>query len=175
MIHLEEYKGVTIEHIMEVTGLPNRFPNQEKYSLARQKELLLKDAKSNNVLHLITKTNPIKHKTLNISIDQDLMVTKLKESDRIEYTSNLDLNLIPHKVIREKGYTTIVVKQSDIPPNVIKNPKSGYVYNVIGIFQSHKAYYGGTNYHTNKDNTTTKISSKYIFGYTKNISLEIFE
>ena len=174
MVKLEEYKGITIEDIMELTGLPNRFPDQSKYSLARQKELLLKDAQKNNVLHLVEKTNPIKHKTLNINMDKDLVITKLKESDKINYTSNLDLNLIPHKVIREKGLTTIIVNQSDIPLNVIKNPKAGYVYNVIGIFESHKAYYDSTTF-KDENGKAIKVASKYIFGYTKDISLLIVE
>ena len=174
MIKVQEYKGITMNQIMELTGLPNRFPDQSKYSLARQKELLLFDVEKNNLLHLVEKTHPIKVKTLSINIDKDAMVTKLKEEDKINYTSNLDLTLIPHKVVKDNGITRILVNKLDIPVNVIKSFNPEYIYNVIGIFASHKVRYSKTNY-SNINNKNVKVSSEYIFPHTKNIILLIVQ
>lgn len=140
-IDVEEYKGLTAKDICDKTGLPNPYSNGMRYSRYRQLELMLKDAQKNGVLHLIEKTNEKKHSILNINEDKDLMILSKKQEDKINYTSNLNLNTMPHKVERQYGNITITVNQSDIPVNVIKNPKPGHVYNVIGIFIEKKCYY----------------------------------
>jgi hypothetical protein len=177
MIHLEEYRGVTIEDIITKTGLPNPYSDQRVYSLARQKELLLKDADRNNVLYKIEKTFPRKVYSKHISIDKDLTIVSLVDKGFEEKaTTDLDLNSIPHKVRRELGKITITVLKGDIPSNVISRPSrdnnpSGYSYNVIGIFDQHKAYHDGRIYEGDR---VVGLRYRFLDNY-KNVSLEILD
>lgn len=177
MVHVEEYKGVTVEEIMLKTGLPNPYSDQRVFSLARQRDLLLRDADKNNVLYKIEKTHPRRAVVKNISIDKDLIITSLIDKGLEKpITTNLDLNSIPHKVRREMGLVKITVMKKDIPSNIISRPSrdnnpSGYSYNVIGIFDQHKAYHDGRVYEGEK-----VIGLRYRFlGNYKNVSLEILD
>lgn len=180
MIHLEEYKGVTIEEIMSKTGLPNPYSDQRIYSLARQKELLLKDADRNNVLHKVEKTFPRRVLVKNISIDKDLTIVSLKDKGlEKSITSNLDLNSIPHQVVREMGKVVIIVMNKDIPSNIIPRPSrgknsTGYAYNVIGIFDEHKAYHAGAIYIEKGLQNPVGRRYKFLNGL-ENVSLEILD
>ena len=177
MVHVEEYKGVTIEEIMSKTGLPNPYSDQRIYSLARQKELLLKDADKFNVLHKVKKTFPRKVLAQHISRDKDLTILYLRDKGLEKpLTTNLDLNSISHKVRREMGLVKITVMKKDIPSNIISRPSrgnnpSGYSYNVIGIFDQHKAYHDGRVYVGDK-----VVGLRYRFlGNYKNVSLEVLD
>jgi hypothetical protein len=90
----------------------------------------------------------------------------------------LDLNLISHKVIREKGKVIIEVKKSDIPKHILPNPKPGYSYHVIGILAEEKCYANGPIYFTTSDGsimTGKKIGLKYRFGFHNKVSLHILD
>lgn len=174
MINIKEYKGVSIADILTLTKLPNPYADQTKYSLARQKELLLRDAMNNNLLNLIPKTHPIKHKMIQSATDQGITILSLREEERIEYTSELDLNSIPHTVIREKGYRTILINRNDIPLNVIPHPSKPYDYNVIGDLVSMKCYNAGTLYE-NGDTTQRRLGKVYRFGFGTHVRLHILD
>lgn len=173
-IKLEEYRSVSIEDIMKVTDLPNPYVDQSKFSLARQKELLLKDAKKNNVLHKVKKSHPIEYKVITIERDQDLTILTAKVVGEPKgYTTTLDLNVSPHKVIRENGKIIIEVNQSDIPDHVKPSPK-GFAYNVIGIFTQEKCYFGARIYE-GQIGYSKIIGKKYRFGFHSNVSLHILD
>lgn len=177
MLKIEEYKGITIEQILNFTGLENPFADQSKYSLARQKELLLKLARKNNLLHLVPKTNPIDNVVINISIEKDLVITKLRKEEKIEYTNKLDLTKIPTEMVKEMGKTTIKINRKDIPSNLVTLPNTTYAYKVIGHFETKEAYYKGTQYET-INGETEKVSTTYIIytlKHTQGISLVILE
>jgi hypothetical protein len=169
-IKLEEYKSVTIEDIMNVTGLPNLWDNQDKYSLARQKELLLQTAKVNNLLHKVKKSHPIDYKVITCNTDNGLTILTTKSiGEPKPFTSVLDLNVTPHKVIREKGKIIIEVNMSDIPINILPSPKDNS-YLVIGIFTQEKGYNDGG---IIKQSTRERIGTKYLFRFHSNVSLHI--
>ncbi|AXQ66553.1 MAG: hypothetical protein [Caudoviricetes sp.] len=168
-MNIKEYKGLTAKEISEATGLPNPYTDQSKYSLYRQWELMLWDAKRNNVLHLVKKTNIINNKSVHFQTDKDLVITRLYETPVVELTTTLDLNTIPHKVVRERGVIGIYVNQSDIPKNVTSFAYSkGYSYNVIGILTSEKCYPKQRLYKDGKC-----IGSSYKFYMNKTVTLYI--
>lgn len=176
-IKLEEYKSVTIEDIMNVTGLPNLYIDQSKYSLARQKELLLKDASKNNLIHKVKKSHPIEYKVITVNKDKDLTILTAKPiSEPKPFTHVLDLNVTPHRVVREKHKVVIEVNKPDISDNVLPNPKPGYVYEVIGIFSKEKCYRNGKLFNETKELDHLKmIGTKYSFGFHSNVSLHILD
>lgn len=177
-IKLEEYKSVSVEDIMKVTGLPNPYDDQSKFSLARQKELLLKDALKNNLLHKVKKSHPIEYKVITIERDQDLTILTAKVvSEPKAFTHVLDLNITPHRVVRENKRIIIEVNKCDIPDNVLPSPK-GYAYEVIGIFTQEKCYNNGGLYQNPNeefDITAKRIGTKYRFGFHSNVSLHILD
>lgn len=174
MINIKEYKGLTAQDVCDKTGLPNPYSDQTKYSLARQLELMLRDAQKNNVLHLVPKTQIITKKSVQVMKDKGLTILKMKEEEEIAFTSRLDLNSIPHKVEIEKGYRTIIVQRNDIPMNVQPHPSKPYTYNVRGILTDMKCYHAQTLY---KDGDVNKgrIGLRYRFGYGTHIALHILD
>lgn len=171
-IKLEEYKSVTIEDIMKVTGLPNLYVDQSKFSLARQKELLLKDALKNNLLHKVKKSHPIQYKITTVSTDKDLSILTAKEiSEPRGFTSVLDLNVVPHKVIRENNKVVVEVRKEDIPNHVFPKPGPGYSYHVIGILAEEKCYKVGAIH----DGNHKRIGSSYKFGFHNKVTLHILD
>jgi hypothetical protein len=177
-IKLEEYKSVSIEDIMNVTGLPNPWDNQDKYSLARQKELLLQAARANNLLHKVKKSHPIEYKVITVERDQGLTILTAKVvSEPKPFTSVLDLNVTPHRVVRENKRIIIEVMKTDIPDNVLPSPK-GYAYEVIGIFTQEKCYHNRGLYQNPNEEfgiTAKRIGTKYRFGFHSNVSLHILD
>lgn len=177
-IKLEEYKSVSIEDIMNVTGLPNPYDDQSKFSLARQKELLLKDALKNNLLHKVKKSHPIQYKIITVERDNGLAIMSAKEiAEPKQFTSVLDLNITPHRVVRENKKIIIEVMKEDIPNHVLPNPK-GYAYEVIGIFTQEKCYSNSGLYQNPNeefDITAKRIGTKYRFGFHSNVSLHILD
>lgn len=171
MINIKEYKGYTAEDISRLTGLPNPYNDQTRYSLARQLELMLKDAQKNNVLHLVPKTQIITSKSVQVMKDKGLTILKMKEEEEIAFTSELDLNSIPHKVVREKGYRVIIVQRNDIPMNVMPSASKPYAYKVIGTFEDWKCYLAGTIYNEDRK----RIGLRYGFGYGKHVHLQILD
>lgn len=89
-----------------------------------------------------------------------------------KYTHTLDLNLIPHKVIREKKKITIEVKQEDIPNHVLPNLGPGYSYHVIGILAEEKCYKDGVLYE-GEPGYSKILGLKYRFGFHNKVSLHI--
>jgi hypothetical protein len=172
-IKLEEYKSVTIEDIMTVTGLPNPYSDQSKFSLARQKELLLKDARKNNLLNKVKKSHPINYKVVTSNTDNGLTILTAKEiSEPKPFTSVLDLNITPHKVIRENKKVIIEVNKCDIPDHVKPSPKDNS-YLVVGIFTQEKGY--NRNAIVIDPVTYKRIGTKYSFGFHSNVSLHILD
>lgn len=174
MINIKEYKGLTAEYVAERTGLPNPYSDQSKYSLTRQLELMLRDAQNNNVLHLVPKTNVIKHGVVNSMTDKGVTILTKRDEEAIKYTSELDLNSIPHKVVREKGYRTILVQRNDIPLNIVPHPTKSYSYAVIGTFDTRNCFHSRTLYKDN-DPSKEKIGTEYRFGHNTHIKLVIVE
>lgn len=168
MINPKEYKDISIETMLEKTGLPNPYADQTRFSLARQKELILRDAQKNNVLHLIPKSCEIKHGVINVSTDKGVSILTKREEERIVFTSELDLNSIPHKVIREKGYRTIIVNAKDIPMNVVPHPSKPYAYNVDGIFEKRKCFYS----HALREDSV-HIGKVFRFGFNTHLRMHI--
>lgn len=176
MLNVKEYKGLTAQDVCDKTGLPNPYADQTRFSLYRQLELMLRDAKKNNLLHLVPKTNVITHKAVQVISDKGLTILKMRESERIENTSELDLNEIPHKVVREKGYITIIVQRNDIPMNVIPHPSKPYSYQVVGIFETKKCYHAGTLYADTQPSTgLRRIGVRYRFGYGTSVEMQILD
>lgn len=173
-IKLEEYKSVSVEDIMKVTDLPNPYDDQSKFSLARQKELLLKDALKNNLLHKVKKSHPIEYKVITVERDQDLTILTAKVvSEPKQFTSVLDLNVTPHKVVRENKRTIIEVMKADIPNHVLPNPKDN-TYLVIGIFTQEKGYRSGSIYE-GLSGFSKEVGKRYRFGFHSNVSLHIID
>lgn len=171
MINLKEYRGVSIETILEKTGLQNPYSDQSKFSLARQKELLLKDAKKARVLDKIQKSHPIVYGVPNIISDKGLCIQTLKVMDKPkDFTTTLDLNETTHKVIREHGKVYIHVNKADIPSHVMMKPGPGYCYNVVGIFTQEKCYNNGPLMRDDK-----RVGTKFRFGFHSNVSLYILD
>jgi hypothetical protein len=174
MINIKEYKGVSIADILTLTGLPNPYSDQTRFSLARQKELLLRDAMKNNLLNLIPKSHPIKHSTVNSMTDKGLTILTLREEEEVQFTSELDLNSIPHTVIREKGYRTILINRNDIPLNIVPHPSKPYSYKVIGDLVTMNCFNAGTLYKNNKV-SEGRVGIKYRFNYGTHVALHILD
>lgn len=171
MINIKEYKGLTAQDVCNKTGLPNPYNDQTRYSLARQLELMLRDAQKNNVLHLVLKTHIIKHGVVTSMTDKGVTILTKRDEEAIVFTSKLDLNSIPHKVQIEKGYRIITVQRNDVPMNVQPHPSESYSYKVIGILTDMKCYLAGTLYNDSKQ----RIGLRYRFGYGMHIELKILD
>lgn len=142
-LRVEEYKSVTIEDIMRLTGLDNPWSDGSKYSQYRQKELLLKEAKKQNLLYRIEKSHPIE--------------------DNLP-TSDLNLTVVPHRVIRlEDGKVVIEINRKDIPSRVVPNPRPKPSYHVIDVLGEEDCYHNGF----------TPQGIQYRFEHHKNVTLHI--
>lgn len=172
-VRLEEYKSVTIEQIMELTGLENPWSDQSKYSLARQKGLLLQQAREQNVLYKVEESHPIEHKVVTCIKDKGLSILYSKTIEEPKaFSSTLNLNEIPHKVIREYDKVIIEVNKRDIPDHILPNPKPKFSYNVIGILTEEKCHHNGFLYRDINFSRVT-IGIKYRFGFHNKVSLHV--
>ena len=171
-IDVLEYRGVTVEAMMEVTGLQNPWSDQSRFSLARQKELLLKEAKKQGLLHKIKKSHPKEYKVVSTIKDKDLEIITCKPFTPKTYPSFvLNLNQVPHKVIRENNKVVVEVRKEDIPNHVFPKPGPGYSYHVIGILAEEKCYKIGAIH----DGTYKRIGSSYKFGFHNKVTLHILD
>lgn len=175
MINIKEYKGLTAQDVCDKTGLPNPYNDQTRFSLARQLELMLRDAQKNNVLHLVPKTQIITSKSVQVMKDKGLTILKMREEEEIAFTSELDLNSIPHKVVRGKGYRTIIVQRNDIPMNVMPSVSKPYAYKVIGTFEDWKCYFAGNIFKEEGKPDSGRIGLRYRFGFGKHVHLHIID
>lgn len=156
---IEEYKATTIEHIMEVTGLVNQWSDGSKYSQYRQKELLLKEAKKKNLLYRVQKSHPI------------------DDSTYPNPTNSLDLNKIPHRVIKNfRENIVIEIHKKDIPTYIQPLPKPKAAYHVIDTFGEDDCYHDGFIYKSSvsgSHNCRESYGIKYKFANHKNVTLHI--
>lgn len=171
-IDVLEYRGVTVETMMEVTGLQNPWSDQSRFSLARQKELLLKEAKKQNLLHKIKKSHPKEYKVVSTITDKDLeIITCTPFTPQPRPTHILNFNQTPHKVIRENSKVIIEVRKEDIPNHVFPKPGPGYAYHVIGILAEEKCYRVGVLH----DGCLNRIGSSFKFGFHNKVTLHILD
>lgn len=178
MIDILEYRGVTTQDIVDVTGIQNiwkdiKYP--QTISLPRQKMLLLKEAKRQNVLHKVKKSHPKEYKIVSTIKDKDLeILTCTPFTPQPRLSSILNLNQVPHKVIRENNKVIIEISRTDMPDYVLPNPGSKPSYKVIGIFTQEDCYNDGGLF---EDGTpySKRLGKKYSFRNHSNVSLHILD
>ena len=148
---IDEYKEVTIEEIMKLTNLPNPYTDQTKYSLARQKELLLKDAKRKNILHLVEKSNPRQNLVPKLIEDKDLSIRYLTNKGEVNLpTRKINLELVKHKSFDQETFTIIEIKKSDLGPHIVRSTKPGAAYTLVKDSKVIKLYFDKTLYSKDK-------------------------
>jgi hypothetical protein len=174
---LEEYRGVSIEDILKVTGLPPLTEKDTKYSLTHQRKVLLEKAKEQNILNKVKKSHPKEYSKITTISDKGV---DIKSKEIVGYqplSTTLDLNLVPHKVIRENKKIIIEVNKADIPTHVVCKPGLGYSYLVIGIFTQEKCFHSKGLYETKGDWDVngTRIGTEFRFGFHSNVLLHILD